>query len=73
MTGPKVAVIEGMALRLEAPGHFKVAHRHDVVLARDGFGLCSCGGSRECRHLLAALAWANADLSTVAPELMEEL
>jgi hypothetical protein len=41
------------------------------VRARDGFGLCSCGAG-ECRHLRAALVWANAELGTVAPELMGE-
>lgn len=67
------AVIWGVALRLEAPGHFQVVghSRHDVVLARDGFGLCSCGAS-ECRHLRAALGWANVDLGTVVPELVEK-
>ena len=70
---PEVAVIEGMALRLEAPGHFKVAGHHDVVLARDGFGFCSCGcRAGTCQHLRVALVWANADLRTVAPELVEE-
>ncbi len=50
---PEVAVIEGMALRLEAPGH------------------CGCRAGT-CQHLRVALVWANADLRTVAPELVEE-
>src|SRR5579875_2514292 len=50
---PEVAVIEGMALRLEAPGH------------------CDCRAGT-CQHLRVALVWANADLRTVAPELVEE-